>query len=234
MYFDPFKRADDILELQDSIKEQCDAAASDIRNGTDIIDSQYTMNRYNLLDLTFDKDGRHIISFSTDQDKVDRMQLTSGFFANKTIGLDFDALEAMDNYKMRDEQEKVFAQQKGMLGQDRMRVWTESSKHGRMFICFVGLILASYVKSVWEGNEYLQKKFDSVESVLAEMRTIRSIEHNGRMKFITPFVGDQVKICEAFGFEIPEDCNPKYTSKSVSRKNGPGRPRKPKTENQEL
>lgn len=45
-------------------------------------------------------------------EKVERMQLTSGFFANKTLGLDFDPLQAMDNYGMRDEQEKVFAMQK--------------------------------------------------------------------------------------------------------------------------
>lgn len=234
LYFDPIRRADGVLELQNAIREQSDAAEADIRNGTEIIDCREVRSRYNLLNLKLDESGKHILSYSVNRDKVDRMQSAYGFFANKTIGLDFDAMQAMDNYGMRDEQEKMIALQKGALHQDRLRVWSESSKHGRMFICFVGLILASYVKSVWEGDEYLRRKFDSVESVLAEMRTIRCIEHNGRMKFVTPFVGDQVKICEAFGFEIPEDCAPKYTSKTVSGKRGPGRPRKPKIENQEL
>jgi hypothetical protein len=43
------------------------------------------------------------------------------------------------------------------------------------------------------------------------MRTIRCIEHTGRLKFITPFVGDQVEICKAFGFDIPEKAAPIYT-----------------------
>ena len=43
-------------------------------------------------------------------------------------------------------------------------------------------------------------------AILEGMQTIRCIEHDGRRKFITPFVGDQVTICDAFGFEIPEGC----------------------------
>ena len=61
-----------------------------------------------------------------------------------------------------------------------------------MFIYFVGLILASYERSVWQKDEVLRKKFPSTEVVLAEMHTIRCIEHTGKMKFITPFIGSQV------------------------------------------
>ena len=35
----------------------------------------------------------------------------TGFFASKTIGVDFDPLQAMNNYGMCDEQEKCFALQ---------------------------------------------------------------------------------------------------------------------------
>lgn len=70
--------------------------------------------------------------------------------------------------------------------------WSQGGKRGRMFIYFVGLILASYVRSVWQKDDVLRKKFSSTEAVLAEMRTIRSIEHTGKMKVITPVVGSQV------------------------------------------
>ena len=53
---------------------------------------------------------------------------------------------------------------------------------------------------------------------------------DGRRKFITPFVGDQLLICDAFGFEVPEGCSPTYTSKK-SNKGKRGRPPKPQTEN---
>lgn len=121
-----------------------------------------------------------------------------------------------------------------MLLTTALRTWSEGRKSGRMFIYFVGLILASYVRSVWQKDDVLRKKFSSSEAVLAEMRTIRCIEHTGKMKFITPFVGSQVDICKAFGFTIPDGCAPVYVSKAkpVSRKRG--RPASPKVENQEL
>ncbi|MGN1232197.1 MAG: hypothetical protein ACI4UJ_01960 [Candidatus Cryptobacteroides sp.] len=80
----------------------------------------------------------------------------------------------------------------------------------------------------------LRKKFSSTEALLAEMRTIRCIEHTGKMKFITPFVGSQVNICKSFGFAIPDDCAPLYVSKAkpVIRKRG--RPAKPKVEKPKL
>ncbi len=60
------------------------------------------------------------------------------------------------------------------------------------------------------------------------------IEHTGKVKFITPFVGSQVDICRAFGFDIPDGCAPVYVSKAkpVTRKRG--RPAKAKVENQKL
>ena len=75
----------------------------------------------------------------------------------------------------------------------------------------------------------LTKAFPSMASILEEMQTIRCIEHDGHRKFITPFVGAQVDICDAFGFEIPEGCRPTYTSRK-STKGKRGRPAKPLTE----
>lgn len=80
----------------------------------------------------------------------------------------------------------------------------------------------------------LRKKFGSTESVLEEMSTIRCIEHDGRAKFITPFVGAQVDICMEFGFDIPDGCAPIYTSKAKAAKPRRGRPAKPQTEAQEI
>ena len=99
---------------------------------------------------------------------------------------------------------------------------------------YVGLILASYVRSVWQKDDVLRKKFSSTEAVLAEMRIIRSIEHTGKMKVITTFVGSQVDICKAFGFAIPDGCAPVYVSKSKSTTRKRGRPIKLKVEKQEF
>jgi len=56
--------------------------------------------------------------------------------------------------------------------------------------------------------------FYSSLDVVDEMRPIRLIEHTNRAKTITPFVGAQVDICEAFEVEIPEGCAPAYVVSS--------------------
>ena len=43
--------------------------------------------------------------------------------------------------------------------------------------------------------------------------TIRCVEHTGKAKHITPFVGAKIDIVNAFGFKIPYGCAPKYTSR---------------------
>lgn len=187
-----------------------------------------------LMYLTVDEKNHTLAKFEVDRERRDVRLRTSGFFASKTIGLDLNPMQAMDNDGKRDEQEKCFQLQKGPLGQDRTRCWSESARHVRMFICSIGLILTSYVRSVWESSDYLRKKFGSTESVLAEMRKIRCIEHKGKLKFITPFVGDQVEICKAFNFDIPVGCTPIYTSKAKLNTPKRSHPAKPKTETQEI
>lgn len=234
LYFSAEGRARAITALHNEIARQKSEAADIISSGTVIADEHALTRHLNMLVLEFDAKEHVLKSFKVNAEKRDTRLTTSGFFSSKTIGVDMDALQARDSYGMRDEQEKTFQLQKGPLGFDRMRCWSEAAKHGRMFICFIGLILASYVRSVWESDEYLRKKFDSTESVLAEMRTIRCIEHKGRLKFITPFVGDQVKVCQSFGFEMPAGCAPSYTSKAKSKTPKRGRPTKPKTETLEF
>ena len=233
LYFNPLKRGEKICDIQHSVAEQSAEVDLIITSREAVADREDTTKRFNLLELAFNDDDS-VKSYAVNQKKLDTLLLTAGFFASKTIGVDFDPLQAIDNYGMRDEQEKCFALQKGPLGHDRLRAWSEGGKRGRMFIYFVGLVLASYVRSVWQKDDMLRKKFSSNEALLAEMRTIRCIEHTGKMKFITPFVGLQVDICKSFGFSIPDGGAPLYVSKAkpVTRKRG--RPAKPKVEKQEL
>ena len=106
--------------------------------------------------------------------------------------------------------------------------WSEDGKTGRLFILFVSLILSSWVRHIWKSTE-LSDLFSSSLEILDEMRPIRLIEHTNRAKVITPFVGKQVDICEAFGFSIPDGCAPVYTSRQKPKRKQ-GRPPKPKVE----
>ena len=63
----------------------------------------------------------------------------------------------------------------------------------------------------------LHKEFHSLQSVLDEMRPIRYIEHPNTNATISPFIGDQVKTCEAFGFIIPDGYAPEHVVRKPTK-----------------
>ena len=227
LFFDPFRRAAEQTELEVAVEMQRRSLQSILDAGGSVDDDESIKKNYNWYEVSYDKKDRKLLSFSLDEKKIENVKKTSGFFGYITLGLDYTALQTLDAYGLRDEQEKYFCQMKTQMGFDRQRNWSEEGKTGRLLILFVGLIISSYVRHIWKTTG-LKKQFASTQDILDEMRSIRCIEHNGRAKFITPFVGAQKDICKAFGFDIPEGCGTEYKSRKVSPKQR-GRPAKAKT-----
>jgi hypothetical protein len=195
-----------------------------------VFDNDASIKRdYCYYKVTYDPATMVIRSFELNEKKIDKARRLSGVFAIMTHGVDYSAMEAFHTYGLRDEQEKYFQQMKSQMGADRQRNWSEEGKTGRLFILFVSLILSSWVRHIWKSTE-LYDLFSSSLEILDEMRSIRLIEHTNRAKVITPFVGAQVDICMAFGFAIPEGCEPVYTSRKKPKRKR-GRPPKPTVEN---
>jgi transposase len=224
LYFDAVRRGTELTALDVSIAMQREALQEILDMGSSVDDDATIKRNYNYFDIDYNEADRTIRSFSLNEKKVDAAQRTSGFFAIMTYKLDMDPMTALDCYALRDEQEKYFQQMKSQMNINRHRTWSEEGKSGRHFITFVSLVISSWVRYIWKTTA-LKDKFSSSLEVLDEMRSIRCIEHQGKAKFITPFVGDQVTICNAFGFTIPEGCAPIYMSKKKAEKKR-GRPRK--------
>lgn len=227
LFFDPFRRAAEQTELEVAVEMQRRSLQSILDAGGSVDDDESIKKNYNWYEVSYDKKDRKLLSFSLDEKKIENVKKTSGFFGYITLGLDYTALQTLDAYSLRDEQEKYFCQIKIQMGFDRQRNWSEEGKTGRLLILFIGLIISSHVRHIWKTTG-LKKQFASTQDILDEMRSIRCIEHNGRAKFITPFVGAQKDICKAFGFDIPEGCGTEYKSRKVSPKRR-GRPAKAKT-----
>ena len=223
LYFDPVRRGLELMELDITLRFQEEGLAELMANGTTVDGDDYK-REFNYYKVTLDADTRAVIAFELNEKKVAKKQSQSGFFAIITHAVDFTAMEAYHAYKLRDEQEKYFCQMKSQMVSDRQRNWSEEGKTGRLFILFVSLILSSYVRHIWKSTR-LSKLFTSSLDILDEMRPIRMIEHTNRAKVITPFVGKQVDISEAFGFEIPKGSAPDYTSRQKPEKRR-GRPKK--------
>ena len=225
LYFDPGRRARELTDMDIAIEDQ-KAALQDILDKRAPLDDDLTIKRaYCYYKLTFDQSSRILKSFALDDKKVQRGKREAGFFANTTHMLDIDAMTANSHYRLRDEQEKYFSMMKGILRSDRQRNWSEDGRNGRQFILFVAQIVGCYLSHIRKTK--LAEHFDSTESVLNEMRPIRYVEHPNTVPYITPFVGKQVEICEAFGISIPEGCAPEYVVRSTN-KGKRGRPRKAK------
>jgi len=225
LYFDPVRRSQELIDLDIAIKAQAEAL-EDIRIRQLPIDDDVTIRRvYRFYTLTYDSETRILTSFELDEKKVAKARREAGFFANTTHGLAISAMEAQHHYALRDEQEKYFAMMKGILGADRQRNSTELGKEGRLFVLFVAQILGCYLAHIRKSK--LSDRFHSIQEVLNEMRPIRYIEHPSTTPFVTPFIGKQVDICDAFGFSIPDGCSPEYVVRKTN-KGKTGRPRKNK------
>lgn len=228
LYFSAERRGREQTSLDIEVKCQRKALQDLLDTKARLDDDNSIKRNYNWFKVGYNPSDRVITSFELDERKVADAMLLTGFFANVTLGVDKTAMQALDDYGLRDEQEKYFQQMKSQMKCSGQRVWSEEGKTGRLFILFVSLIVSSYLRYIWKSTE-LHKMFTSSLEILDEMRPIRIIEHEGRRPFIVPFVGKQLDVCRVFGFTVPEGCNKKYKSRKVKSKKGPGRPTKPKT-----
>jgi hypothetical protein len=228
LYFDPVRRSLELMNLEIVLSFQQAALEELLQNNGSFADTAEIKRDYCYYKINYDSSTMAIKSFELNEKKVEKARMLLGFFAIMTHGVSFGAMEAYRTYGLRDEQEKYFQQMKSQMLADRQRNWSEEGKTGRLFILFVSLILSSWVRHIWKSTE-LYDLFSSSLEILDEMRPVRLIEHTNRAKMITPFVGKQVDICEAFGFAIPEGCEPTYTSRQKSKRKR-GRLAKPKFE----
>ena len=106
---------------------------------------------------------------------------------------------------------------------DRQRNSSEDGKAGRAFIQFVGLMMSSYLRHIWKTTD-LHDIFATSLEILDEMRSIRCIEYPEQNKIkITPFIGKQLDICRAFGFDIPRESDPELQVQPLAKRKR-GRP----------
>ena len=225
LYFDPVRRGHDLIDLDIAVRSQ-QSALEEIKIHKVPLDDDKTIKRiYRYYQLTYDEETRILKSYVLDEKKVANARREAGFFANTSHGLDIDAMTAQRHYRLRDEQEKYFAMMKGILGADRQRTSSELGKEGRLFVLFVAQVIGCYLAHIRKTK--LKSQFSSIQDILNEMRPIRYVEHPGTKPFITPFIGKQVDICEAFEIEIPNGCAPEYVVRKTN-KGKRGRPRKNK------
>lgn len=238
LYFDPVRRSAELKRIDISQMEVVGELDELIRQKAKIDDPESLQKRFPYVKLSFKTIPRHhwvephgkmipipehkiLQSYKRDDAAIAEGRKTAGFFSLITLGKDLKPMQALEQYSLRDEQEKYFSQMKTQMLCDRQRISSEAGKTGRAFIQFVGLIISSHLRYVWKTTD-LKKLFNSSLEILDEMRSIRCIEYPAQnIARITPFIGKQVNICQAFGFEVPNESSVESGVRSmVNRKRG--------------
>ena len=234
VYLDSVKRTADLLEIN---TEKCDEYEV-LRGKTNdellaekaVINKKLHYHTVNF-DKKTDSTGKESwdVSISENPSKIQKAKATCGYFSSITYKTEGNALEILQLYKTRDEQEKYFEQMKDLLGCDTQNTSTELTKNGRELILFTSLILTSTVRNTWKTDLELKSKYNSSKKIIDEMRSIKLREFPDGTSQMTAFIGEQVSICKAFGLEVPIECLPAEEKKAIIRKNNPQKPgRKPK------
>ena len=169
------------------------------------------------------------IKIIENKNTIDREKKFAGFFSSIIYNKDYTAIESLNIYKTRDEQEKYFEQMKCQMDFHTQDCSSEDGKTGRLFILFIGLILSTVVRSTWKKSTKLKKLYRSSYAILDEMAPIRFCEYPDGSTHITSFLSNQVEICKEFGLKPPKDClssTERKNDKASAATRKRGRPRK--------
>jgi len=121
-----------------------------------------------------------------------------GYFLMMTTDLKKTPEDILDIYRRKDIIEKSFDELKNDLDMKRLRVHSEDTTEGKMFIAFIGLILRTFAHNKLKG--YLDaSRSMSMPRAFDELRMIKTVKTKSGMLLHNPITKKQRTILEQFG-----------------------------------
>lgn len=161
-----------------------------LKNGTIKRDNP-SVKKYFKLRKT--QNGLHITRNTIE---IEKHLITVGFF----VILSNDSKDpqyVLNIYRSKDVVEKSFENLKNELDLDRLHVHSDKAMHGRIFIGFISLILASFIRNVMR-EQALYKNFTFV-SLLSELKKLKIVVFKDNKTVFTEYTKKQKAILKAFG-----------------------------------
>jgi transposase len=150
-------------------------------------------------------------------DAIDEHIHNLGYFLMMTTDQKKSPQNVLDIYRMKDVVEKCFDDLKNGLDMKRLRIHSEETMDGKMFVAFIGLILRSYVHN--KLKDYLDTHQPvSLAQVFDELRMIKTVKTKDGMLLRNPVTKRQRTILQYFG-KTEEDLDStlkKYAGSSAS------------------
>ena len=171
---------------------------------------------HNYFDLTYSKEGK-LMTYSERKDIVEKSLSYCGYFCIVTSEK-MSAKEALEIYKSRDENEKLFRADKSFLGNRSMRVYSNKSTETKILIEFVALIircrLFTYLKEAFK-NSTNKPNYATVPAVLRELEKIEMVRnYDGIYRLNYAVTRKQKDILKCFGLDAEQV---KEISKIISK-----------------
>ena len=200
-------RCKELEKIRKKVEEEKNAITKVVENGN-VPDNLKLINScYIYYKLEREDDKAKTIKILKKDERIRKDESQCGFFSSLMYIIDMSAKEALDTYKMRDEEEKSHELIKDQLEFNTQDTSTEESKDGRSFILFCGAILASKLRYGWK-NSNLSLKYHSALDVMDVMEPIKYSEYasENNPSHMTTFTEEQFAICQCLHLDPPRDC----------------------------
>ena len=112
-----------------------------------------------------------------------------------------DAKEILYLYRRKDTVEKFFDALKHELERKRLRIHTQETFEGRLFLDFIALILYAWISKVMR-REGISKDL-SVQELMYELKKIKRVQLGEKKTVITEVSKKQRELFKAFEIEPP-------------------------------
>lgn len=175
VYFDSLKAELENKKFTHRLKECYDALCS----GCEKAEDAGFISKYFLV-TTYPKRRRRV---EYNEDAIrEHKERNTGWFV--LISNDIkDAAEALRAYRQKDAVEKNFDDLKNDLDMKRLRIHTNSTMEGRIFIQFISLILTTYLKGIMDKNGWARNH--NLQEIFSEMKSLKQVTVDGKRKKLT-------------------------------------------------
>lgn len=192
LYFNYKKEHDEVVRIDNDVKR----LEQELKSKKTLEDiSKY--ERYFSISLNNDR----TFTYSKNYSNIDKEKSTCGYFALITSRIDYTTSGVLSEYRSKDLGEKQFNNFKNFIDMNRLRIHSDETMNGKIFIGFISIIIKSQLEKLYK-NELNRFEY-SIEKILKELSKIKIVTLHSKDTLMLPLTKKQKDIFKIF--EISEE-----------------------------
>ncbi|MDR3204569.1 MAG: hypothetical protein LBV23_07470 [Deltaproteobacteria bacterium] len=194
LYFDPQNQSQLCSELSERI-EQLSAELSKLK--------RCPVNKLSRFSKYFEivrHDKGNGFDFKVDNDAVNKMMETKGFFLIFTTDMLAKPEDSLYYYRAKDADEKFFEQLKLNMRGSRVRTYNQHTTDGKIFVAFIALVIRAYI--LGKLNKYITEDSSSLKKAMNKLENIIIVHSHGNCRFSKALTKQQKDILTPFNAAV--------------------------------